>query len=162
MANQKEYFKKNHYKWQKAYAKRTGYKYLKAYMKKTDYKCQKAYMKKTDYKYQKAHLERTCFIWKNYFIKKYGANPLCEVCKKQLQWIRKNAANNTVYFDHKSEGKYIKIVPSLWYRRHPCTEKNIKIWEKEAFGILCCRCNNFLPTENRLQWLKQITNYIIK
>ena len=101
--------------------------------------------------------------WKSYFLNKYGENPKCEICGKRLQWYRKNGnTKNVVYFDHKNESCFIKEPPAVWYQRHPCIKRNIEKWEKENFGILCYRCNQFLPTHYRLTWLKQITNYILK
>jgi hypothetical protein len=100
--------------------------------------------------------------WKKYFIEKYGETPNCEICGIKLQWYRKNGNKNTVYIDHESEAIFIKKTPASWYRSHPCIEENIKKFEKLHLGILCCKCNHYLPTKNRLQWLKQVTNYILK
>lgn len=100
--------------------------------------------------------------WKSYFMKKYGENPKCEICNKQLQWYRKNGSHNTVYLDHSSEATFIKKTPSEWYRSHPCTKENIAKLEKTIRGILCCKCNHYLPTKNRIHWLNCVTEYILK
>jgi hypothetical protein len=117
---------------------------------------------KSKNEYQNKLHKKRYYDWKIYFIKKYGVNPLCEICGLKLQWYRKNGTKDTAYFDHKSEGIFIKGIPTVWFQAHACIKVNIEKFEKEGFGIVCCRCNQFLPTKNRLHWLKQVTNYILK
>jgi hypothetical protein len=99
--------------------------------------------------------------WKEFFIQKYGQNPKCQICSHELSWTQKhNKKSFVVHFDHRSEGKeLIRISPSRWYGKIPCTESNIKIWQECNFGILCNQCNKKLPTLGRLEWLHKALKY---
>ncbi len=99
--------------------------------------------------------------WVNYFKNKYGESPKCRVCGRDLEWkLNGKRTSKSVCFDHKSNGLLIKRSPYCWYQTHSCNDRNIKVWEQCNFGILCCRCNFFLPTENREKWFEQIKQYI--
>lgn len=83
----------------------------------------------------------------------------CQICRKQLTF-NSGDVNTSISFDHK-RGKHekIKISPARWLRIHKKTPRNIKIWESCNFGILCNRCNHFLPTKNRIKFLKRALKY---
>jgi hypothetical protein len=154
------------------YKKRGGYSYYKKYgdkWRKKNKERVKGYIDRWKSKnrdkvisYSRKVIKKHNADWKRYFIEKYGETPLCEICGKQLQWYRKNGNKNTVNLDHESEATFIKGSPTGWYQAHPCIKENIEKLEKIRLGVLCYKCNHYLPTENRLQWLKQVTNYIIK
>jgi len=99
--------------------------------------------------------------WIDYFKKRHSEIPRCQVCGKDLEWkLNGKRTIKSVYFDHKSNGIPIKDSPRSWYESHPHNTGNIKIWEQCNFGILCGRCNFFLPTDNREEWFGQIRSYI--
>lgn len=100
--------------------------------------------------------------WAGYFTSKYK-EPHCQICGKGLTWepATHKTKSDKVCFDHKNgRGKRI-IRPSVFYESQKCTPENVDVWESEDFGILCNRCNQFLPTDNRLAWLKQVIKYVI-
>lgn len=97
--------------------------------------------------------------WTAYFINTYGENPSCQICEKGLTWIRGNI-NQTVHFDHRHGGnEQISCTPSKWFERRPPTLENRKIFELCDFGILCNKCNRFLPTINCQEWLVKVCRY---
>jgi hypothetical protein len=65
-----------------------------------------------------------------------------------------------IHFDHRSGGtEAIDKTPRKWLKNHPPTIENIKIWESCDFGFLCIRCNQLLPTRNRVEFLKNALKY---
>lgn len=98
--------------------------------------------------------------WREFFIEKYGLYPLCEICKKTLSWTTGDRKLSPC-FDHRQDGKeIIQSTPASWYTCGPCTSQRIQIWESCNFGLLCITCNIGLPTQNRQEWLLQVTKYI--
>lgn len=95
--------------------------------------------------------------WAEYFTKRYGGHPECELCGKQLEWTGRSG--NFVTFDHRNGGEeYIKLGPSSW-KSQVFSLKNIKLWESCDFGILCTRCNSNLPT-NLIKRRERLTRFI--
>jgi len=94
--------------------------------------------------------------WFEYLNSK-NPSPKCEVCGKELKYFN---GKYGVAFDHKNSNAPIKGCPSNWLYDHRPTERSIKIWEDSNFGILCIDCNSFLPTNNRKQWLVNLTKYV--
>lgn len=95
--------------------------------------------------------------WKQYFIRRYGSNPQCQLCDTELAFDIKGKA---VCFDHRYEGQeLIKGTPAAWYTSRPCTSENIQIFDSCDFGLLCSRCNNMLPTLNRDAWVEKLVKY---
>jgi len=86
-------------------------------------------------------------------------NFFCQICNKPLS-IFSGSRKNSVSFDHRKEITKIKKQPCGWLRGKSSTKENIRIFKKEHFGILCLECNAKIPTKNRKDWLKRITNYI--
>lgn len=84
----------------------------------------------------------------------------CEICSKKIFFNSKNSSN-AIHFDHKND-KGISILgsPTSWLRSHKPTPKNIAKWLACRFGMLCKKCNGYLPTKNRKEWFKNIRNYI--
>lgn len=98
--------------------------------------------------------------WNEFFVERYGANPKCQVCDKQLSWSLVDKTLR-VNFDHRHNGdEAISKAPATWYRDRLCTDENIAIWESCDFGLLCIRCNQSLPTKNRKQWLQCVLDYM--
>jgi hypothetical protein len=103
--------------------------------------------------------------WVSYFISKYGANPSCQICGKELVWYGfSDEIEKVVHFDHRTKLVPIKV-PSFWIYHHACNPKNIVTWEECNFGILCRKCNTFFPSKNRIEWLQKVsreTEWVIK
>ena len=84
----------------------------------------------------------------------------CEICGETI-FLGKAYKKNAIHFDHRHGGKEnIKITPSSWLYRHKRNKKNEKIWESCDFGMLCKKCNSFLPTKNRKKFIKNVVKYI--
>jgi hypothetical protein len=99
-------------------------------------------------------------LWVEYFVQKYGLEPHCQVCDKELVWLDK-VQTNTVIFDHRHGGiEAIQGSPAHWLSQNRPSNENISIWESCDFGILCDKCNRFLPTNNREDWLQNVNRYI--
>ena len=86
----------------------------------------------------------------------------CSICNKKLEF---NGLNRriSVVFDHKNRGKEpIKYKPSNWLRSHNKNSESVKIWKKSNFGILCRKCNMFLPTNinRRKKIVKRLIKYV--
>lgn len=98
--------------------------------------------------------------WEDYLKRKYGDNPTCEICDKVLKWNGRKG--EVVHFDHRNGNEIILRSPSNWIRSNYCTQENISIWEQCDFGILCHRCNSYLPTRNRRKFVSSIVKYVFK
>lgn len=92
--------------------------------------------------------------WKAYFIGKYGAKPYCEVCGKELKWVS-DKASEVVHWDHRHGLGGIEGSPSAFSKSRPANEGNILFFEDQDFGMLCRKCNAFLPTDP-LERIKKI------
>ena len=100
--------------------------------------------------------------WKEAIINIYkleSNNFKCEICGKNLEMFS-GIKNGSVYFDHRRESIKIKTQPSCWMRDHSPTDKNIIIFAKERFGILCNPCNTRIPTKNRKDWVEKLVKYV--
>ena len=87
--------------------------------------------------------------WHDYFKKRYGESPSCQICGKKLIWSS-NKRTDVVYFDHRHDGnETIKTTPCCWWANRNCNEINIATWEQCDFGILCSKCNHKLPTNRK-------------
>lgn len=93
--------------------------------------------------------------WEGYFPKEAE----CKICGKKIYF---NQGNRTlaISFDHKTGNEIIKDHPSSWLRNNLRSQESEKIWESCNFGILCNRCNRFLPTKNRKEFVKKILEYV--
>ena len=96
--------------------------------------------------------------WKEYFVKRYGNNPPCQVCGLSLDWFADDPKLR-VCFDHRRGQELIKGQPIGFIRCRPCVQKHIAIFETCDFGILCSECNLRLPTVNRSSWLQNALKY---
>ncbi len=108
---------------------------------------------------KKRHINKYVEKWSIYLKARYGENPKCEICNKELQYFSNNNGNS-VHFDHTRPNVAIMIKPKTWLKSTPCIDDNIKIWESCSFGILCRNCNFRLPSLNREQWLDRVLKYI--
>lgn len=101
--------------------------------------------------YQKRNLDS----WRPYFDKRVS----CEICGRKVKFSS-GVSRDSIHFDHRNGGnEAIKGIPMTWFRGHLRTDKNEKILESCNFGILCFRCNKFLPTKDRGKWLKNVNRY---
>lgn len=108
---------------------------------------------------------RYLIAWRAYCQSKFG-DPKCEICHRALVWFSGDITNS-VNFDHRHGGdasiktkREGRASVNNWLRTRPCNEKNIKIFESCDFGILCQRCNQFLPTINREDWMRRAIRYV--
>jgi hypothetical protein len=83
----------------------------------------------------------------------------CEVCGKEVFLITKDR-DTSIHFDHRHGRNDSIKEPSHWLRRNPLNKKNLAIWEACDFGMLCRKCNSYLPTDNRGEWFKNASRYI--
>lgn len=98
--------------------------------------------------------------WRDYFESAYGEFPCCQVCSKSLEWFSDKQSKRAI-FDHRHGGtEPIKESPTRWLVQHQPNEENVATWQQCDFGILCDRCNRFLPTENRAEWFELASRYI--
>lgn len=94
--------------------------------------------------------------WEGYIPKK----TICPICRKEIFFNKRNKAN-AIHFDHKDNKKIlIKEGPTTWLMSHVRNSINRKIWESCNFGMLCGRCNGFLPTKDRKKFVKRIIKYV--
>ncbi len=100
--------------------------------------------------------------WETFFIQYYGKEPLCEICGRKLKFMNGKKRTECVCFDHKKDELKIKNTPGMWIRKHYPNKKNIETFLDCDFGILCGRCNISLPTKNRKEWFKNVSNYVNK
>lgn len=86
--------------------------------------------------------------WKAFLRGKYP-RPYCEICGRILTWSR-NEKGSTVHLDHRhgDANALITDAPSSRMSSHAFTEGNIATFEGEDFGILCPKCNTWLPTDS--------------
>lgn len=100
--------------------------------------------------------------WLEFFIEYYGKIPFCSICDRELKW-QSNISKfeeDLVCWDHASnDSKHLKIPPSTWLGSHACNDTNKQKWLSFKLGILCPRCNGFLPTEDRIEWLEKALQY---
>ncbi len=93
------------------------------------------------------------------WIKYLPENPTCGVCGRVLKYFSGEVVKSA-HFDHKNNGLAIKGKPSHWLRENKPIEGNIKIFRSCDFGILCYRCNRFIPTEGREKLLRNLIEYL--
>ena len=108
--------------------------------------------------YEKNQLMRKQYLssWENFI----PIQTSCQVCGNKIYFNNKNK-KNAIHFDHKNDKDVpIKKSPSTWLGGHPRTLNNELIWRKCNFGMLCKKCNSFLPTKNRKKFIKNIIKYI--
>lgn len=100
--------------------------------------------------------------WLNFFNNHYTTQPTCQICNKALTWKSKTNGNahDTVNWDHRNtKSLSVKFEPSKWLTSHNCSSNNQILWLSFEFGILCGTCNQFLPTNNREEWLIKALEY---
>ncbi len=88
-------------------------------------------------------------------------NPKCSICEKQLFYNAKDTTK-AVVFDHRHGGKEpIKRRPGLWLRSNKRTKIKEEMWTESDFGVLCRKCNAFLPTniKKRKKMIINLTKY---
>lgn len=84
----------------------------------------------------------------------------CEMCNDEIKFHSKDVWK-AIHFDHRDEGKEpIKESPTNWMQRHKRNSENEAIWKECNFGMLCYKCNKFLPTIGRKQHLINSIRYV--
>jgi hypothetical protein len=98
--------------------------------------------------------------WLKYFANKYGKNPHCQICQRQLFWQHENHSKR-VCLDHRhGDETIIAKSPRTWIQNKPCNVNNISIFESCDFGLLCNNCNAMLPTYDRRAYCAKLINYL--
>ena len=93
--------------------------------------------------------------WRKFFKKDLH----CEICNRKL-FFSTRTRKTSVCFDHRGGGREaIKRKPASWLADNKRTKKTEDIWESCNFGVLCSRCNQFLPTKNRIEFLEKALEY---
>ena len=106
---------------------------------------------------QRDRRQRLRNLWLKYFSSKYGDEINCQACNISLTWFGDNQV-----FDHRHGGNEVISSPAHWLSIHMPTKENILIWESCDFGILCNKCNRCIPTIDRINWLENVTRYIME
>lgn len=83
----------------------------------------------------------------------------CSVCGVVIHFNKRNKVES-IHFDHKEESKHTPKYPMNWLATHPRTSEKEKIWLSFDFGILCIRCNGFLPAKNRKNFIINVYKYV--
>jgi hypothetical protein len=83
----------------------------------------------------------------------------CQCCDRDI-FFNSNNIYNAIHFDHRRGGKEaIDNKPTTWLRSHPRNAKNEEIWKSCDFGMICRDCNLRLPTEGRVEFVKNAMAY---
>lgn len=134
--------------------RRRKWKEIKRYRKDRYWKCRDE---------AKRLREENLKQWVSHFKNMYGESPECQICSRSLKWHGEgnSGGEDCVHFDHRNgEGKVIKIPPTAWFMAKKLLPRYIEIFENEDFGIICRRCNLFLPTSDREDWIKNVVRYM--
>lgn len=84
----------------------------------------------------------------------------CQICGRDVYFNRSNRAD-AIHFDHRKDGfEPIGSAPTSWLKHHKATPENVKLWIESDFGILCGRCNKFLPTAGRKEFMEKAIGYM--
>lgn len=84
----------------------------------------------------------------------------CGCCEKQISFL-KRPDMGIIHFDHRQGGiELIQKTPRKWLKSHSYIAENLAIWLSCNFGHLCIRCNQLLPTRDRLEFLKHAIQYV--
>jgi hypothetical protein len=107
---------------------------------------------------QKRHYRKNLSTWDRIIPRETK----CQCCGKDI-YFSTGKRESSICFDHRSSGfEMIKENPTQWLMKHPWSEKNQWIFESCGFGMLCGKCNRAIPTNNRKQWLEDVTRYIVE
>ena len=106
-------------------------------------------------KAQQKRRQELKLLWCQYFTNTYGTNPTCQVCNESLEWF-----GETQVWDHRGGGSELIRSPGRWLTTHRPNKDNVSKWNICNFGLVCGRCNQFMPTANRLQWVQNVTRYV--
>jgi hypothetical protein len=82
----------------------------------------------------------------------------CESCGKPIFFNKQNR-KDSIHFDHKDE-RNASIRPTNWLADHIRTPETELVWKSFNFGNLCKKCNSFLPTKNREQYVRGLVKYV--
>lgn len=153
----------------------------KSYIKKSDFICMdcvkiknkdynirnrvKVSKNKRKYYYKNRHkifeYTKKCFRknlkeWEGFI----PAKTTCQICNQTIYFNRQNR-KKAICFDHRKK----TIInqrngPTFWLGKHKRTPNTERIWEESDFGMLCNRCNSFLLTKKRKEFLKKVVKYV--
>jgi hypothetical protein len=137
----REYHKKSY---------RKNFEYYREYAKRYA-AANREYLNNSTRRHRKANIDS----WRGYF----AGKSRCQLCGRRVVYSS-GISKKSIHFDHRNGGsEIIKGSPMSWFGGHPRNKVNEKILESCNFGILCFRCNKFLPTEDRTLWLENAMRY---
>ena len=124
-------------------------KYSRNYYKNSKYR--REYNKQKTYEKQLQNIKS----WEGFIPLKTN----CQICNQEIYFNQTNS-KTVIHFDHKNINVKIKYSPTCWLYHHQRTPENEKIWLSCDFGMLCKRCNAFLPAKDRESFIKKVVNYV--
>ncbi len=94
--------------------------------------------------------------WEGFIPKKTN----CQICSTEI-YFNNNDRKKAICFDHKKQSVIKqKPGPTFWLGQHKRTNETELIWKKADFGMLCNKCNSFLPTDKRKEYIKKVVKYV--
>lgn len=82
----------------------------------------------------------------------------CQCCGK-LIFFASQIKKNAIHFDHRNGKAKDILSPTGWLKRNKRNSQNELLWKSFDFGMLCRECNLFLPTNNRIEFIKRVVAY---
>jgi len=83
----------------------------------------------------------------------------CAICDKIIFYNCKDT-KQAIHFDHRHPNTSISMCPAQFLQSRRPTVHNQLLWKQADFGHLCLSCNIKLPTNNRLQWVSRVADYV--
>ena|SRR3990167_2469799 len=83
----------------------------------------------------------------------------CQMCGVDIYFNSKNR-RFAIHFDHRHGEKHPPRSPHQFIISGPRTPKREALWKSFDFGMLCMTCNLKMPTENRIQFIKNAIRYM--
>ena len=83
----------------------------------------------------------------------------CPCCGKTV-FFASGVSKNSIHFDHRKNGSEFIKQPSRWLALHKRNLENELIWKSCDFGMLCKSCNGYLPTNNRIDFVRNVVKYV--
>jgi len=106
---------------------------------------------------QKSRINRSKYL--NSWLSVIPSVTKCEVCGKEIYFASGNQ-KNSIHFDHKAPNNIIGKRPTPWLANNKWSREKELIWRSCDFGCLCFRCNKYLPTRGRKEFIKMAFRYV--
>jgi len=105
--------------------------------------------------WHKKHSKKILKNWEGFIPKETN----CQICNTKI-YFNNGDTKNAIHFDHTNDCNLINYQPTIWLRNNKRTKKTEDIWKKCNFGMLCIRCNSYLPTKNRHVFVDNLIKYV--